>query len=639
MTTVPDPSATSGDEPIVAHLGPWVAAGVLADTDVSVTAALCQLANEDTPLVWLTTALALRGPAHGHVAVDPTRIRQQVLTQVEHQGHSDLAAVKQLDWPSDPETWLATVARSPLAPELIAVERGLIYLRRSLDQERRVAGWFHSRLSSAERPNSLPSEANLDAIKEALGLTDEQQAAVAGVLRSPVAVLTGGPGMGKTTTVTAILAAVADQASTEHHRVALAAPTGRAAARLGESIHRTAAALTERDPAGRGTGLSHFLHDAHPSTIHSLLGSTRDGTFRHHRDRPLPFDTVIIDETSMVSLELMDSLLAAIGPDTHLILVGDAHQLPSIDAGSVLGDLAAAARVPGSPLSGLVHQLTTSFRFPAESRLGRLAAAVNGGDADQAWAVLAEDQPNSTAGDQGDVRVSFSEESALAAQTIIDTAEAIWEAAVEGDADAALRASESSRVICAQNRGPTGVDYWNELGQSVVARHNPTGGWWQVGRPVMITANDHPNRIVNGDHGVVVADPDGTRMVALRAGGETVRLLSPSRLPNTTTMHAITIHKSQGSEFDHVVVVLPPADSPLATRQLLYTAITRARVSLHLIGSEQALRGAVSHDTERHSGLLARLTDPADHFAGQSLDLGNDQTAVGPIANGPAQLP
>jgi len=612
-----EPVGMAPDDPIAAHLSPWVDAGVLTEADSVVASALCHLANEETPDVWLAVALAFRGHAHGHVAVDPAQVRRQVLTQIEHHGRCDPDTIRGLAWPVEPERWLDAVAQSPLVPELVVVERGLIYLRRSNDQERRVARWFLSRASAAETTSAPLTPGNIDAIAAALRLTDEQRSAVLAAASTNVAVLTGGPGMGKTTTVAALLAALIDGDTSHRYRIALAAPTGRAAARLGESIQAAAATLSAHNPSGRGSEFADALNQAQPSTIHSMLGIRRDGSVRYHRDHPLPFQVVIVDETSMVSLELMDALLDAIGPDTRLVLVGDANQLPSIDAGSVLGDLAEAARTEDSPLYGLVHELTINFRYPSSSRLGRLAAAVNAGDPDQAWAVLSETSSPTPTADHREVVVSFTNDPAEATRTVTAAAETLRQAALAGDAERALGVLESSRVICAHNRGPVGVAHWNELGQSVVALDNPTDGRWHIGRPVMITANDSTTRVVNGDHGVSVTHPDGSTTVALRAAGNTVRLLSPSQLPPVVTSHAITIHKSQGSEFDHVVVVLPPADSLLATRQLLYTAITRARMSLQLIGTETALRNAVANDTERHSGLLSRLTDPtARHASG-----------------------
>jgi exodeoxyribonuclease V alpha subunit len=621
--TISEISSTQTTSTVVkAQLAPWVAAGVISEADRAVTAHLCSLTDERLATVSLALALALRGPSHGHVAVDPERIRSQVLTQIEHQGRSDLGAVTALDWPVDSSAWLDEVAASGLCPELLHVERGLIYLRRSADHERKVADWFLTRATSPMAATTELSSPNLDEITATLALTEEQHSAVVGALGSRVSVLTGGPGMGKTTTVAALLAALTDQQRDHPLRIALAAPTGKAAARLAESINTAAARLADANPAGRGRQLAETLASAQPSTIHSLLGSNRGGTFRHHRDHPLPFDVVIVDETSMVSLELMSALLDSIGETTQLTLVGDAHQLPSIDAGSVLGDLATAARLPSSPLAGLVHELTVSFRFPPSSQLGLLAAAVNAGDPDVAWSLLSDPTPHKPgtgldadleagldAGFEA-IRVSFTDDLAIVSDAVTANAKAVRAAADAGDGDGALSTIESKRVMCAHNHGPTGVHHWNELAEAVTSEATTGEGWWHPGRPVMVTANNRTLHLVNGDQGVVVNDESGQRKVVFRSEHNSVRYLAPTQLPNVTTMHAITIHKSQGSEFDEVIVVLPPADSLLATRQLLYTAITRARKTLRIVGTEASLRASVVNDTERHSGLLSRLSEP-----------------------------
>ena len=326
----------------------------------------------------------------------------------------------------------------------------------------------------------------------------------------------------------------------------------------------------------------------------------------------------------------MAHLLDAVRPDARLVLVGDPGQLASVEAGSVLGDISGpavdaaltGATAPDGPLAACVSVLVQSYRFPAESAVGRFATAVRAGDADGALAVLTAPEPtpaDATAAmvGAGGVELRWAPEGAESDEGEAAVRTAAYEAARRtldvaqtGDAAGALEALGEVRVLCAHRRGPYGVAWWNWRFEDWLTGDGPRLAGSYVGRPVLVTANDPLNGVSNGDLGVVVATAAGPRMAFSDPDGP--RLLAPSRLESVETVHAMTIHKSQGSEFDEVVVILPPAESRLATRELLYTAVTRARQRVTLVGGEAALRRAIANRVVRQTGLRARLWPDAD---------------------------
>jgi exodeoxyribonuclease V alpha subunit len=447
-----------------------------------------------------------------------------------------------------------------------------------------------------------------------------------------LAVVGGGPGTGKTTTVTRILAlldAQAQASAAPTPLVGLAAPTGKAAARLEEAVHEEATALELSEEEERARLLA-----TSASTIHRLLG-WRPGIsnrFRHDRRNQLPHDVVVVDETSMVSLSLMARLLEAVRPDARLILVGDPKQLASVEAGAVLGDLvgpaadelrmrkparsrlaeAARQRVPASdPPAGVtigdgIVVLRRVHRFAGA--IADLAEAVRIGDAEATFEVLRAghedvrwldvDIGNSELGDA----LSPVREAAVA------SGRAVVESARAGNAEEALAALGSFRLLCAHRRGPYGVVTWNAVVEGWLANELDrfAEDAWYVGRPLLVTQNDYGLRVFNGDTGVIVAR-EGVRKSAVfeRQGG--IVEVSPSRLEAVDTVHALTIHKSQGSQVDAVAALLPDPSSRILTRELLYTAVTRARKSMIVCGKEAAIRAALERPVSHASGLADRL--------------------------------
>ncbi len=556
----------------------WREAGVLDAAEVHIASSLAARAGESRPHVVLALALAVAAPRSGHVALDPAHVRESAMREAERVDDVSRDEVADLPWPVDTSAWLNDVGDSPLTPEILRVEHDLVYLRRFHDLERTVAERL---VALASQPTAVPAPA--DDLSDEMHLDDGQREAVRVCLASRLGVLVGGPGTGKTRTVATILAALlrGDGATP---RIALAAPTGKAAARMGESIAGAAALLDGADPE-----LADSMRRIKPSTVHRLLGvRTGSAAFRHNASDPLHHDVVIIDEASMMSLPLTASLLDALGDSTRVILVGDPDQLASVEAGSVLADLVAAV----GPTSTCVAELTANHRFGDGSAIAELASAVRAGDSEAARRAL-----------EGDEAVSLSSTSG---RSIIEpVASAMRQAALTGDATAAAKHLDSVRVLCAHRRGPAGVARWNAMVESWLGDVRPFSDY--AGRPVMVTENDASRRLFNGDIGVVV-DRDGALEVVL-PDGDGVRAVPRVHLGRVETVHALTIHKSQGSEFDRVIVVLPSADSLLATRELLYTAITRARSSVTLIGSLDTVLAALARPTRRASGLRTRLSD------------------------------
>ena len=577
------------------------AAGLLSAGDVHVALTLTRLVHDHRPEVALAVAYATRAPRRGDVAVDLMRVRHDADAEL-----ADTAIGESLSWPA-PQAWLEVIASSPLltGPTPAVVQRGsLVFLQRYDDYEHRVATQALTRARSVlPAPDTAWSVATT--LLQGSG-ADRQLAAVrAGCTRS-LSLIVGGPGTGKTTTVAALLAELLVSGSpVAPLKVALAAPTGKAAARLGEAVRAAAQGLPEQ--------VRSVVADTPSSTLHRLLGWSTRGTPRHHRHHPLPHDVVIVDETSMVSLPLMARLLDAVRPDARVVLVGDAGQLASVEAGNVLGDLVAGGA--RGALAACLTELEVSRRFDPDSPLDQLARAVRAGDAGGALAALRAPQPDTEVrgmvtwiehpADHDKVR------QALAAEVDLSLA-ACAGPARHGDVVAALQALTHFQVLCAHRHGPYGASTWNRWMEARTLGLGPgTGQWgsaWYAGRPVMVTRNDPTLGVFNGDLGIAVMD-DGVLSVVFGTGdtSDGIRRVSPFRLDAVDTVYAMTIHKSQGSEFRHVVVVLPPANSPLSSRDLLYTAITRATHHVTLVGDAAAVEAAVARRSHRTGALAERL--------------------------------
>ncbi|MFI7588458.1 exodeoxyribonuclease V subunit alpha [Spongisporangium articulatum] len=574
-------------------------AGLITAADVQVATRLGAIAGETDETVQLAVALVVRSTRHGSVVLD-LRTAQQTVTADDVEALADLSsaepAAETLEWP-EPEAWVARCAASSLVgPEApLRMEGGRLWLARYREQEELVARELLARV--AEAPTDLDLavlETGLDRLFAPADADQREAARIVATHR--VSVLAGGPGTGKTTTVSRLLALLREQRPDA--RIALAAPTGKAAARLEEAVRSSSARLAaaDRDRLGELPAV----------TLHRLLGwRPGGGRPRHDAANRLPREVVVVDEASMVSLTQMARLLEALRPSTRLVLVGDPEQLASVEAGAVLGDLVAAEGGPA------VARLTTNRRFGGVGVLPDLAAAITTGDADRALALLRSGAPEVEFVEVEEGVVA--QEAALAGvRGDVETTGARLHAAAEtGDAARALEALEEHRVLCAHRLGPRGVQYWGQLAAGWVAATHPLrpggplmGGHYP-GQPLLVTENDYEAGLYNGDTGVVVRV--GGELVAMFGRGADPIPVPLGRLGAVRDVHAMTVHRSQGSQFDRVTVVLPPADSPLGTRQTLYTAVTRARRFVRVIGSADSFAAAVERLASRATGLREHL--------------------------------
>ncbi|MCL4799139.1 MAG: exodeoxyribonuclease V subunit alpha [Burkholderiales bacterium] len=511
---------------------------------------------------------------------------------------------------------LATLRASPLvaspggyAP--LVLDGNRLYLHRYWHYETTLAAALLARCARSDRLEPERLARTLGRLFPAAGAgPDAQKIAAAVACLRRLTVISGGPGTGKTATVARILAALVELAGGTRLAVGLAAPTGKAAARLEASLtaHPDTAALGLR-----------------ATTVHRLLGIAAGAPPRFDAQNPLPLDVLIVDEASMVDLAIAAKLVAALPAHARLILLGDKDQLASVEAGAVLASIASGARgfsaamraelervtgapVPAAaaahdaPLSDTIVLLERSYRFGAASGIGRLAAAVRAGDAETMLAVL-----EGTA----DARLVAVDAEALGDVVFAGYRDYFDAVRANPEPAVCLAALGRFRALAGVRGGPFGVDALNRAVERRLAAVDPAVAHrlWYAGRPVMVTRNDYALRLSNGDVGVVLPDaamPGGVAVCfETPAGG--IRRISPARMPECETVYAMTVHKSQGSEFDAVLLVLPPEPSAVVTRELLYTGATRARSQIAVCASHATLRAAVDARVVRDSGLAERL--------------------------------
>lgn len=605
----------------------FVERGVLSVFDRELALALGEIGGEGSETVLLAAAFASAAVQAGHTCVDLWRLAGRKFTNADGEGLDALAL-------PGAEAWQRELTASPLVTAadaeterrpLVLDARGRLYLKRYFDYEAALAGAL---LARREPPReALEPVALARSVERLFPAADTrgalQRVAALVFLRRRLTVISGGPGTGKTYTVAKALVLLQEQALATGrplHRILLAAPTGKAAQRLGDAIRDTLAKL-EVDP-------ERLAIPTQASTLHRALGyqSSTPTRFRRDARHPLPDDVVVVDEASMVDLALMTKLVLAVRTDARLLLLGDKDQLASVEAGAILADIYAGAgqgishalarqigdfagmRLPEASgraepglSDGMVH-LTESHRFDDDGGIAALARAVNAGEPNAVLEVLARGGTVSLVpvADQRELERVLGP---LVADRLGDLR--------EGSAAERLARLDRFRVLAAHRRGPFGVSGLNafvaaELGRR--GRLEPRGSFYD-GRPVIVVANDYDTGLFNGDVGVLAASSE---LGPLRAWfrGETpgsLRQLSPARLPQHETAFALSVHKSQGSEFGEVVFVLPERPSPVLTRELVYTAVTRARAKVTIVGSEAVLRHAVETRVERASGLADRL--------------------------------
>ena len=624
------------------------ALGALSELDLHFAAAMARLAGERDERVLLATALVSRNVQAGHVCLDLPRLcRDERMLETEE-------GPRAIAWP-EVESWLAALRTSALNGDERAVtplyldREGRLYLRRYFEHERSLAAEIGKRVAGAgvevdrevmedglermfgdgdtDRPGTGAGTGSagrnrrrgrgrgvasnqLDLFAEAsetaaVAPDRQREAARCAVMRA-LCVISGGPGTGKTSTVAKILALLVEQAFARAlgaPRVLLLAPTGKAAARLSEAMMR----------AKRGLRASPQVLAAiseHASTIHRALGAIggHGQRFRHHREAPLAADVVVVDEASMVDLALMARLFEAVLPSARVILLGDKDQLASVEAGAVLGDICGAGRAgrpAEAPIAESIALLTRSYRYGPESGIGRLADAVNRAQSALALELLRDP--------------ALPDVSLVPVGRGAALPESLWSLATSGfapllgaqSAADKLRALDRFAILCAHRRGPFGQLAINARVETALREAGLLSSTAEryPGRPVIVTQNDHQARLFNGEVGVLLRDPDGSgRLLAyFPASDGGLRTVTGVRLPPHESAYALSVHKSQGSEFDEVAVVLPSDPSPVLSRELLYTALTRARHRVVVYASEEILDLAIRRSVHRSSGLRAAL--------------------------------
>lgn len=613
-------------------LSAWQAKGVLRAIDCQWIEQLAQHAKEGNPdenksAVHIAGALCSAYLGAGHICVDLATIWQtppegieldELQTALGNSGVKSVAAWCEALQASRLVSLAESVVERPM---VLAGTR--LYLYRYFQYEQQVLNYLKGQFSVS--PFDVDAGLLAQLFPNQSDTVDWQKVAVANAASLPFSVISGGPGTGKTTTVTRLLALLVAQSMAEGKvlRIELAAPTGKAAARLTESISKAKADLPLSDEVK-------LAIPEQASTLHRLLGSEFGRSrFKHHKDNPLHLDVLLVDEVSMVDLPMMAKLIDAMPTHARLILLGDKDQLASVEAGSVLGDLSYGIEevyfqpewaerlgnltgenlVPfgnpsAPPISRALTLLRTSYRFDANSGIGHLAKAMNAGDSSAVLRCLESNYADVEwrAPDEGQTKADIA--------TLAKGYDDYWEAVRQNLGIAKLYEVFSSyQILTAVRQGEFGVEKVNaQLEQYFYQRGRVKDPHvWYPGKAVMLTRNDAVLGLFNGDIGLCMPDEfQRLRVWFMQPDGSFTGLL-PSRLSEFEVVFAMTVHKSQGSEFDQVALLLPMTPSPVLTKELLYTGITRAKKAFTLWGSSGLIRAATSTRIQRYSGLIDEL--------------------------------
>ena len=610
--------------------------GILSHLDVHFARFVERLAHTRDPTLCLAAALVSSYTRQGHICLDLASLEGKELLTGED-GGDPVVCPKLTDWRKGLRK-TSVVGKPGEYKPLVLDDRSRLYLYRYWDYQEKLAHLILRRVSQDENDIDMPilkqgltrlfEEGPSPSPAGQPQRTDWQKVAAFTSLVKRFCVISGGPGTGKTTTVAKILALVLEQPNPRKPRIALSAPTGKAAARLQAAVRRAKEELHCEDT----------VKDQIPekaSTIHRLLGTISGSPyFRHNAQNPLPVDYVVVDEASMVDLALMSKLVQALPDQAHLILLGDKDQLASVEAGAVLGDICdtghahsfskpfrndlkkatgyAVDPLPtGEEESGIcdcIIHLLKSFRFAPDSGINGVSSAVNGGDADRVVTPLMD-------GRYEEIRwTNLPPPHALPLAMRDMVVRGFEDYAKARDIEEVFKLLDRFQILCALRKGPYGARALNLLVEKILKDEGliEPAGVWYPGRPILITNNDYNLQLFNGDVGIVLPDPGANhelRTYFYRADGD-IRKFHPLRLPDHETAYAMTVHKSQGSEFDRVLLVLPDMESPVLTRELIYTGITRAKEAVEIWATEPAFRSAVSRRIERTSGLRDALWAP-----------------------------
>ena len=575
-------------------------------------ALLNRLANVPSPELELAAKLVSNFRARGDVCVP---LRDVTSIEAEKMGSTKVPAL---------ENWAKKLRSSGVVGEpgefapLILDQSGRLYLQRYWKYEDELGRNLQARLEKKSPGDFDPGVLTKNIAKLFPEPADLQKVAAFVAATSQLCVISGAPGTGKTRTIVLICALLIVLAGKRELTLALAAPTGKAAARLKETIAQTGVSL-------RLPGELKLPSDA--STIQRLLGARSDSThFRHHAKNPLTADVVIVDEASMIDLALLAKLFDAIRPDARIILVGDKDQLASVEAGSAFRDICTPgfglgvsvslaedfAKSTGeklnrtstdqAPIHSAVVELRRNYRFTPGTGIGELSSAVNRGDA--AGAMVALKSGGSIRWRSTPSLRNFERELRERVFPRFERLLGVSDPAV------ALKQLGEFAVLCALRRGPFGAETVNAWLEDMARE---TGlievvGRYHAGEPIIIVRNDYNVGLFNGDLGIVLPDAvSGELRVFFRGEGDEVLNFAPGRLPAHEPAFALTVHKSQGSEFQDALVILPERDAPVLTRELLYTGITRVRETVEVWASEEILRQTIGRKIERSSGLRDRL--------------------------------
>jgi exodeoxyribonuclease V alpha subunit len=583
---------------------------------------IAELNGTDNPSLFLASALVSYAASEGHICLDLSLWASKEV-QLDDK---TLKCPELATWIKDLNN--ASVIGAPGEFKPLILDQRRLYLHRFWQNE-------HSLLENIRtRVNGFNKAIEAKALEEGLERlfpsdvdasdVNWQKVSAYVALHKSFSVISGGPGTGKTTTVVKILVLRIEQAArlNQKIRIALAAPTGKAAARLQESIRQSKTQLQSDETVKQS------IPD-NVSTLHRLLGANLErSTYRYHADNPLPFDMVVVDEASMVDLLLMARLFTACLPTTQIVLLGDRDQLSSVEAGAALGDIcdgelnafsadmlaqlktvtpekALPQRGDSHEIGDCIVQLKKNYRFGQTSGIYKLSLAVKNGDPDKALAIL---EQKSHADVCRRARPSFD----ALQQTLNDSVVNGFKDYLQADNPKdALALFDRFRILCAIRKGPYGVERLNLTVEHILKNHNlidPSKQWYQ-GRPVMIVRNDYHLNLFNGDIGVALPDNEGDHDLRVfffaQDGG--VKKLLPRMLPAHETVYAMTVHKSQGSEFQNVLLILPESYTEILTRELIYTGLTRAKETAEIWADETIFRQAVGAKTMRTSGLRQAL--------------------------------
>ncbi len=610
-----------------------------------------RISAESNPYLFAAALLLSRSVREGNVCLDLHDALSIKAVLHFHQAAPNLhdsLSIKGLDLPENltPEGWQEALLKSSVVGRpgelkpLILDDAFRLYLFRYWEYEKELLRFLidkgrqrdfelvHGELETCKQkldrlfPDSLPGESLKSDI-------DWQKVAACSVLLNKLTVISGGPGTGKTLTIARAIILLIELSKRKMPRIALAAPTGKAAARLQEAVLQSA----------NGFVKDTRILEAMPkeaTTIHRLIGAIpHSSNFRWNRENPLPFDIVVIDEASMVDLPLMVKLIRALPEHARLVLLGDRDQLASVEAGAVLGDICGyrqlndfsedfaaflsplvgedigelpLPQLPPSPLRNSLIELHRNYRFSDHSKISRLSRAIKKGDGQAALSVLRDTNENSCRW----LPLPPAPELPLMIKDMIPRfKEYFYHIDNQSEYEGLFDIFDSFRILCALRHGPYGAVEVNRLCGQMLYREGVISGHeiFYPGRPVMITINDYGMKLFNGDTGFILPDPErsGELSAFFRSQRGGLRRFSPLRLPEHETLYAMTVHKSQGSEFDHVLLILPDYDAPVLTRELIYTAVTRARKTVTILGNESIFVSAVSRRMKRSSGLRDAL--------------------------------